>query len=111
MSLHPKFQVVIRHLYPNATRRDVIIVDNGQGPELGAWNIPNTVPPTDAEIEALVVQAEASAVDREKELQLDRMGLAVFRLLFNHENRIRELANQAQLTAAQFRAAVKAQLD
>lgn len=32
----------------------------------------------------------------------------IFKILFNHENRIRTLAGQQQITAAQFKAAIKA---
>ncbi len=51
----------------------------------------------------------AAAADAEKEFAIDQLG-AAFKVLFNHENRVRALEGKAAITALQFRTAVKALL-
>lgn len=52
----------------------------------------------------------AQELDADKEDMIPPNVSAVFKILFNHENRIRTLESRPQVTAAQFRAAVKALL-
>jgi len=56
-------------------------------------------------------QAELDAeIDAAKEQQLDRIDALQWTLLFKHENRVRVLEGKSEITATQFRAAVKANL-
>ena len=48
--------------------------------------------------------------DALKTRQLTKLDQVAFQIAFNHENRIRTLAGQAQITKAQFLAAIKALL-
>ena len=73
--------------------------------------LPDEIQPT------LVTQAWAAPVaktteglDAEKDATINRFDTLAFKVLFNHENRIRTLAGQAQVTAAQFKSALKAML-
>ena len=67
---------------------------------LGAVLIGSVAPrPINANVLDGYTTALASAVDR-----------VIFQILFNHENRIRTLAGQAQVTVQQFRTGVKALL-
>lgn len=50
----------------------------------------------------------AAEADHRKERELDGLPASVFRVLLNHENRIRTLESRQQVTAEQFRAALKA---
>ncbi len=53
----------------------------------------------------------AQELDDEKQQQVDReIDLLQFKILFNHENRIRDLESKNPITKAQFRAALKAEL-
>src|SRR5688572_18945696 len=52
----------------------------------------------------------AEELDADNEAKIDRVDMLVFKVLFNHENRIRTLAGQPQVTALQFRNALKAML-
>jgi hypothetical protein len=52
----------------------------------------------------------AAGIDAEKESTLDRFDVLAFKVLFDHENRLRALEGKAAITAAQFRAALKARL-
>lgn len=52
----------------------------------------------------------ATPSDAEKTILVNKMDTIAFRIMFNHENRIRTLASQPQVTAAQFIAAIKALL-
>jgi hypothetical protein len=113
MALHPKFQAVVRLQHPTVIfGRDVLLVDlaDGNGAQVVQWNLPGS-PPTFQECETLAAQADANEIDLDKERQLNNITEAIFRALFNHENRIRTLAGQPQITAAQFRTGVKALLD
>jgi hypothetical protein len=49
----------------------------------------------------------AQELDADKDVKVDSMDKVVFQILFNHENRIRTLAGQNQVTLAQFKTAVK----
>lgn len=49
----------------------------------------------------------ATISDAEKTRQLSKTDKIIFKILFNHENRIRTLAGQPQITTAQFITAVK----
>jgi predicted secreted protein len=52
----------------------------------------------------------APELDTAAEAKIDSVDMLVFKVLFNHENRIRTLAGQAQVTDIQFRNALKAML-
>lgn len=52
----------------------------------------------------------AADADTRKEQQLDAFDALALKALFNHENRVRALESKAPITAAQFRAALKAML-
>jgi hypothetical protein len=52
----------------------------------------------------------AQELDADSDAKIDGVNMLVFRVLFDHENRIRTLAGQAQVTAPQFRNALKAML-
>lgn len=52
----------------------------------------------------------AQELDDEKTAAAAGINDVLFKVAFNHENRIRTLAGQASVTAAQFRAAIKALL-
>jgi hypothetical protein len=52
----------------------------------------------------------AQELDGEKEAQLPAVADVLLRALFNHENRIRDLEQRPQITAEQFRTALKALL-
>jgi hypothetical protein len=58
MSLHPRFAEAVRRGHPNASRRDVVVRDDGEGPYLAEWNLPGE-PPTDAEIDAALAVIDA----------------------------------------------------
>lgn len=49
-------------------------------------------------------------LDADKDAKINSLEEIIFKILFNHENRIRTLAGQASVTQAQFRAAIKALL-
>lgn len=49
----------------------------------------------------------AQELDAEKDVKIDALDKTIFQVLFNHENRIRTLAGQPQVTVAQFRTAIK----
>jgi hypothetical protein len=51
--------------------------------------------------------ADASAQDARKEYELTKADTTLFRIAFNHENRIRALEGKASITVGQFRTAVK----
>lgn len=53
------------------------------------------------------IDAEA---DQRKEQQLDTVDFLLFRVAFEHENRVRVLEGKAEITAEQFRAALKVRL-
>lgn len=55
----------------------------------------------------VAIPASATASDSQKVAILNSVDRTLFKILFNHENRIRTLAGQAQITKAQFIAAVK----
>ena len=59
---------------------------------------------------AAAVAKTAQELDADKDRVLDRYDILTFKVLFNHENRIRALEGQSARTAAQFRAALKALL-
>lgn len=63
----------------------------------------------DKVVRTFSIISAAALADAEKERSIDALG-AAFRILFNHENRIRALEGKAAVTAAQFRAALKALL-
>ena len=103
MSLNPNFVEAVRRLFPNASfTRDVILQDNadGNGPFLAKWNLPGS-PPTDTDI------ANAMAGPRPDADVTGPINMAVFKVMFNHENRIRALEGKVAITAAQFLAALK----
>lgn len=52
----------------------------------------------------------AGELDANREAALDRLDLALFKIAFNHENRLRALEGKAAITALQFRTAIKALL-
>ena len=52
----------------------------------------------------------AKAEEDAKERKLNEVDVLIFRILFNHENRVRVLEGKAAVTAEQFRAAMKALL-
>lgn len=52
----------------------------------------------------------AEEVDADKGVRVDRLDLVTFRVLFNHENRIRTLEGRQAVTAEQFKTALKALL-
>lgn len=52
----------------------------------------------------------AGELDADKEAQLPDATSVMFRVLFNHENRVRVLEQRQAVTADQFRAAIKALL-
>jgi hypothetical protein len=52
----------------------------------------------------------AEELDAEKGVQVDAVDIVVGKVLFNHENRIRALEGKQAVTAAQFKAALKALL-
>ncbi len=64
---------------------------------LGAVLAPYSLRPTNANV-----------LDGYQNMQVTRVDDLQFRIALNHENRIRALAGQATVTAAQFRAALKA---
>lgn len=49
-------------------------------------------------------------LDLRKEQKLDAYDILSLKILFDHENRLRTLENKTAITAAQFRAALKARL-
>lgn len=49
-------------------------------------------------------------LDADKDNVVNAMDMLAFKVLFNHENRIRTLESKAAITAAQFKAALKAML-
>lgn len=60
-------------------------------------------------VEQYVVRDKtAQEIDAEKEQQLPEAVGVVFRVLLNHENRIRALESRPQITPTQFRDALKA---
>ncbi len=52
----------------------------------------------------------AEELDADKEATIDRFDALGFKVMFNHENRVRALEGKAAITAAQFRSALKAML-
>jgi hypothetical protein len=57
VSLNPNFAAAVARLYPSASfQTDVIIEDHsdGRGPQLIAWRIPNSSPPTDDQIATIM---------------------------------------------------------
>lgn len=54
--------------------------------------------------------ADAAAQDARRGHELSRSDAVLFKVAFNHENRIRSLEGKQPVTAAQFRTAVKALL-
>ena len=52
----------------------------------------------------------AEELEADKEARIDRLDLVALRIAFNHENRIRALEGKQAISAAQFKAAVKALL-
>lgn len=57
-----------------------------------------------------VREKTAEELDATKTAEIERIQSAVFKLLFDHENRIRALENKSTVTAAQFKTAVKARI-
>lgn len=70
--------------------------------------------PTEAEIETLLTASEAriaaEIADAPKEAAMEGLDRLALKVMFNHENRIRALEGKSAITAAQFRAALKAML-
>jgi len=52
----------------------------------------------------------AAELDADKDIQINDLDIVAFKVLFNHENRIRALENKAAITATQFKTGVKALL-
>jgi len=52
----------------------------------------------------------AGELDDDAEAKIDRVDALTFKVMFNHENRVRALESKAPITANQFRAALKAML-
>jgi len=89
--LNPDFVEAVRRLHPQASlRSDVVIVDrqDGNGPQLVAWNLPGD-PPTDDEIAAAMARPPVTALSYQQ-----------FRALFTAAE------NAAIMTAAQTNHAV-----
>ena len=103
MALHPRFHDAVRYLYGFNVdfRRDCIVRDDGAGPVVEQWNLPNS-PPTDAEIDAQLTQIDAFMANATKDNELASLPIGARKLLFNHENRIRALEGKIPLTLAQF---------
>lgn len=79
---------------------------------LAAGNVPTKID-TEANLGAVLSPyslrpAHPGVLDAYKETQATQITLAVVaKLLFNHENRIRALEGQPQITAVQFKTAIK----
>ena len=58
----------------------------------------------------MVRDKTAGEIDADHEAMLDRMDAALLRVAFSQENRLRALESKVAVTAAQFRAAIKALL-
>jgi hypothetical protein len=52
----------------------------------------------------------AQEIDADKDGAINAMDMLAFKVLFGHENRVRVLESKAAITAAQFKAALKAML-
>lgn len=72
---------------------------------IGAKQVTRAWTVRDKTAQELSDEAEAT-----KERQIDEAGQVAFRVLFNHENRIRALEGKQAVTPEQFRAALKAML-
>lgn len=62
-------------------------------------------------VETFTIRAKTQVeLDADEDAKANSLNDVIFRVLFNHENRIRSIAGQPSVTAAQFRAAIKALL-
>jgi hypothetical protein len=52
----------------------------------------------------------AAELDADKDGTVNALDMLAFKVLFNHENRVRALESKAAITAAQFKTALKAML-
>lgn len=69
-----------------------------------------TITPTEVTVARAVRDLTAQELDARKEQVLPREVDVAFRVMFNHENRIRALESKGALTTKQFRNALKAML-
>ena len=100
---HPRLTHALLHLRPGSVPLvDFVCVDNGAGPTLVEGSMVN--PPTQAEVNAVTAQ-QLDDAQKDKSIKVD---ILIGKILFNHENRIRTLAGQPQITMQQFIAAIKA---
>lgn len=92
--------------------RPVVVV--GDDPFDAATHVktgPVTTIEADRVVDAYAVRPKTvEELDAGKEAALPDVASAVFKVLFNHENRVRALEGKSNITAAQFRAALKALL-
>jgi hypothetical protein len=107
---HPQLARVLMLLRPGINPLfGFRVEDHGSGPFLVDGSMVN--PPTQAQVDAVTIaQLDAFDVDYQADVEIGRisegMGI-VLKMLFNHENRIRTLAGQPQVTVAQFKAFLK----
>lgn len=69
-----------------------------------------TVEPTQVVEQYTARNKTAQELDQDKEVQVPEETNILFKIAFNHENRVRVLEGKAPITALQFRAALKALL-
>jgi hypothetical protein len=80
-------------------------------PETQALEGPSvTVGPSEVTRAYIVRDLTAAELDARAEAKLPDVNDVIFKVLFNHENRVRALESKAAITAAQFKAALKAML-
>ncbi len=61
----------------------------------------------DSVVSAYAVRQKTQAeLDADKQAYVDSVDMLVFKVLFNHENRIRELESKAAITSQQFKTAL-----
>ena len=86
---------------------------------LGAWRADGTIPSSIASLDELAEllgglslrPLNADLLDRYKTAPASRLTMEIVaKVLFNHENRIRQLAGQTAVTVQQFTSALKAML-
>jgi hypothetical protein len=103
--------VAIRDLGPVAveTKDNVLPVEDVK-PKLAAgdeYGAPSVGIHADRVVRTFPTITAATLDAEQQDREIDALGIA-FRVLFNHENRIRALEGKAAITATQFRTAVKA---
>lgn len=88
-----------------------IVGDGVVDPETQVREGPTYAVRPDKVTETFTIRAKTPAeLTADKDARVSTIDVVMFKILLNHENRIRSLANQPAVTAAQFRAAVAALL-